>query len=89
MNDKWYVVKLITNMAGQDADPAGTVFKDRTQALVNYHNTLAAFHNASDVMYAVVELQSYNGNVEMKEIVDHIPAPEPEPEPEPEEPIEE
>lgn len=81
---KYYVVKLLTNTAGQDA-PSVNVYNDKTAALVAYHNTLSAYHNAADVLYAVVEIQNEVGNVEMKEIVDHKPIPEPE-EPEIEEP---
>lgn len=82
---KYYVVKLLTNTAGQDA-PSVTAYADKTAALVAYHNTLAAYHNAADVLYAVVELQNEVGNIELKEIVDHIPEPEPEETPaEPEE----
>lgn len=86
MGTKYYVVKLLTNTAEQDA-PSVAVYSDKTSALVAYHNTLAAYHNAEDVLYAVVELQNEIGNTELKEIVDHIPEPEPEPEPEEETPV--
>lgn len=84
--EKYYVIKLLTNTAGQDV-PSINVYADKTAALVAYHNTLAAYHNAADVLYAVVMIATENGNIEIKEIVDHIP--EPEPEPIPEEPVEE
>ena len=74
---KYYVVKLLTNTVGQDA-PSILVYTDKTAALVAYHNTLSAFHNAADVLYAVVEVMNEVGNIEMKEIVDHKPIPEPE-----------
>ena len=86
METKYYVVKLLTNTAGQDA-PSVAVYPDKTSALVAYHNILAAYHNAEDVLYAAVELQNEIGNTELKEIVDHIPEPEPEPEPEEETPV--
>ena len=51
-------------------------------AAVAYHNTLAAYHNAADVLYAVVQLQDEYGRVlggenGYREIVDHRPQPEP------------
>ena len=83
---KYYVVKLLTNTAGQDASSV-TDFTDdknksaRDKALVSYHQTLAAFHNAEDVLYAIVKIENELGNCEIMEIVDHKPTPEPEPEP--------
>lgn len=74
---KYYVIKLLTNTAGQDA-PSIDVYADKNAALVAYHNTLASYHNAEDVYYAVVEVVNEYGNCELKEIVDHTPAPEPE-----------
>ena len=85
---KYYVVKLITNTAGQDASSI-SVFDAKDKALVHYHNTLASYHNADDVLYAVVSIMNGIGNIEIKEIVDHKPEPEPEPEPQPEEIAEE
>lgn len=87
---KYYVVKLLTNTEGQDA-PSVSVFTDdenksaRDKAIVSYHQTLAMYHNADDVLYAIVQLVNEIGNVEIMEKVDHKPAPAPEPEPEPEE----
>lgn len=80
---KYYVVKLLTNTAGQDASSVSVFSDDSTKtahdkALVSYHQTLASFHNAADVLYAVVMILNEYGNVEIKEIVDHKPAPEPE-----------
>lgn len=90
---KYYVIKLLTNTAGQDA-PSIAVFTDdesktaREKAIVSYHQTLAMYHNADDVLYAVVQLVNELGNCEIMEKVDHKPAPEPEPEDEPVEPEE-
>lgn len=75
---KYYLVKLLTNTAGQDASSV-EVYDSLERAQVAYHNILAAFHNAEDVLYAVVEILASNGNPVIKEIVDHIPEPEPEP----------
>lgn len=73
---KYYVVKLLTNTAGQDA-PSVDVYGTIEQAKVAYHNTLAAYINAQDVLYAVVMIVNEYGNVESKEIVDHKVEPEP------------
>lgn len=81
---KYYLTKLLTNSQGQDGSTI-TVYDSKNAALVAYHQTLAAFHNAEDVLFAVVEIINEYGNVEIMEVVDHKPAPEPEPEPEPEE----
>lgn len=79
---KFYLVKLLTNTAGQDGSSV-EVYDSLERAQVAYHNTLAAFHNADDVLYAVVEILNENGDSQIKEIVDHRPKPEPEPESEP------
>lgn len=73
---KYYVVKLLTNTQGQDV-PSVDVYGTIEQAKVAYHNTLAAFINAEDVLYAVVMIVNEYGNVEIKEIVDHKFEPEP------------
>lgn len=80
---KHYLVKLLTNTQGQDASTVN-VYADYEGAIVAYHQILAAYHNADDVLYAVVEIQNEIGNTVIKEIVDHTPEPEPSPE-EPEE----
>lgn len=78
---KYYVLKLLTNTAGQDASSV-VVYSDdadksaHDKAVVAYHQTLATFHNADDVLYAVVMIINEYGNVEIKEIVDHKPTPE-------------
>lgn len=79
---KYYVVKLLTNTAGQDASSISVFTDDENKtahdkALVHYHQTLASFHNAEDVLYAVIEIQTEYGNVEIKEVVNHKPATEP------------
>lgn len=78
---KYYVVKLLTNTQGQDASSV-TVYESENDARVEYHNTLAAYHNADDVLYAIVQIVNEYGNCEIMEIVDHKPTPEPEPVPE-------
>lgn len=75
---KYYLIKLLTNTAGQDGSSVA-VYDNRNSALVSYHQTLASFHNAEDVLYAVVKIENEYGNTELMEIVDHKPTPEPEP----------
>ena len=77
---KYYLVKLLTNTAGQDGSSIA-VYADKDSALVAYHNVLANYHDAADVLYAVVQIMNEYGNIEQMEVVDHRPEPEP-PEPE-------
>lgn len=90
MEYRYYLVKELTNTAGQDGSTISVFANEdmetaKNNAIVNYHNTLAAFHAADDVLYAVVMIHDEYGNVlggTYKEIVDHRPEPEPGPEPE-------
>lgn len=75
---KFYLIKLLTNTQGQDGSSIA-VYPSRDKALVAYHQTLATFHNADDVLYAAVEILNENGVVIQSEIVDHRPEPQPEP----------
>lgn len=80
---KYYIVKILTNTAGQDASSVTPFVDDenktaREKAIVSYHQTLAMYHNADDVLYAIVQLVNELGNCEIMEKVDHRPAPEPE-----------
>lgn len=83
----FYVVKQLINTQGQDASSISS-FEDgenmsaEEKALVYYHGILQTYHNAPDVLYAVVQILEENGNSKIKEIVDHRPKPEPEPTPE-------
>lgn len=74
---KCYLVKILINAEGQDATSIA-VFETLESAQVSYHNTLAAFHNAEDVLYAVVELLDEYGRLigGYTEEVDHRPEPE-------------
>ena len=80
---RYYLVKLLTNTAGQDGSSI-EVFVDsedktaKEKAYIAYHNTCAAFHDAKDVLYAVVEVLTESAGVEIVEIIDHRPQPEPE-----------
>lgn len=85
--NKFYLVKFLTNTQEQDGSSLA-VYDSYAKAVVAYHQTLATFHNAADVLYAIVSIQDGNtGNTLIKEIVNHIPEPEPEPEPEEETPV--
>ena len=72
---KYYVVKLLTNTEGQDGSGVKT-YSSEKDARVAYHNTLAAFHNAADVLYAIVQIVNEYGNCEIMEIVNHKPVEE-------------
>ena len=74
---KFYLIKLLTNDKGLDGSSIA-VFDTYENALVSYHQTLATYHNAQDVLHAVVQITNYGGNVMIMEIVDHTPEPEPE-----------
>ena len=77
MPDRYYLVKINTNSKGQDAS-AIEVYDTLEKAQVAYHNTLASFHNAPDVLYAIVQIiDGLYGNLQAREIVDHRPEPEP------------
>lgn len=70
---KYNIIKYITNTAGQYSAVVAATFEDKEKALVNYHQTLSALHNASDVLRAVVKLEDEDGNCSLgcREIVDH------------------
>ena len=78
--EKYYLINELTNSQGQDGSTI-SVFsnedpeKAKSDAIVNYHNTLAAYHNASDVLYAIVQIHDGYGRVlgGYSEIVDHRP----------------
>ena len=85
MLEKFYLVKLLTNTQGQDGSSVEVYDKLETAQVV-YHQTLASYHNAQDVLYAVVEILDEYGRVVggsngYTEIVDHRTKPEPTPEP--------
>ena len=76
----YYLIGLVTNMQGQHSQTVNP-FESADLAKTNYHTKLAAFHNASDVLYAVVLILDEYG-VELKgfrEIVNKRPTPEPTP----------
>ena len=80
-----YLVKILTNTQEQDASTITAYVPEEGESTrdfdervkVAYHNILSAYHNADDVLYAVVQIVNEYGNVEIMEIVNHIPEPEP------------
>lgn len=69
---KYYLVTLLTNTAGQDGSKL-LKYDSLEAAIVAYHNTLATYHNAKDVKWAVVEILDEYGRVikAFSETVDH------------------
>lgn len=69
---KYYLIKELTNTQGQDGSTIA-VYDDLNNAIVAYHNTLASFHNAADVQFAVVQIHDMYGRVVggYTETVDH------------------
>ena len=80
MNEKYYLIKELTNTQGQDASKVEGVYNNLNSAIVAYHQLLAPLHNADDVLYAVVMIHDMYGRVVggYSETVDHRPTPEPE-----------
>ena len=70
--DKYYLIKELTNDKGQDGSSIA-VYQTLDSAVVAYHQTLASFHNAQDVLYAVVQIHDGYGRVVggYSETVDH------------------
>lgn len=71
------LIKKVTNTQGQYSCTVET-FDTEQSAKVRYHNMLAAYYNASDVLYAVVLILDAYGKelTGFREIVDKRPAPE-------------
>lgn len=78
---KYYIIKLLTNTAGQDGSKIEALYTDKENALWGYHSLCATLHKASDVLYAVVQLVNENGTCEEIDVINHRPAPAPEPTP--------
>lgn len=68
----YYLVALITNTSDQHSQTINP-FASFDLAVVNYHQKLANFHNASDVAFAVVEILDEYGRIvpNYTETVDH------------------
>lgn len=80
MNEKYYLIKELTNTQGQDDSKVEGVYDNLNSAIVAYHQLLAPLHNADDVLFAVVMIHDMYGRVVggYSETVDHRPTPEPE-----------
>lgn len=90
---RYNVLTFVTNTQNQYAAAVNSTYPDNLKgAKFKYHQLLANFQNASDVLVAAVKIVDEYGNPlsGYDEIVDNTPEPEPEPEPqpEPEEPTE-
>lgn len=72
---KYNIIKFITNTAGQYSADVSATFDELEKAKVNYHQTLATLHNASDVLTATVKIEDEYGFEVMGfvEVVDHTP----------------
>lgn len=70
---KYNILKYITNTSDQYSASVEATFDDLNAAKVNYHQTCATLHNASDVKVACVKLVTeYGYDVQgYMEIVDH------------------
>lgn len=70
--EKYYLIKELTNAQGQDGSTI-SVYPTLDNAVVAYHQTLASFHNASDVLFANVLIHDMYGRVVggYSETVDH------------------
>lgn len=72
---KYNIIKLIRNTADQYSASISATFDDLESAKVDYHQTLAALHNASDVKTATVKIEDEFGHelAGYMEHVDHTP----------------
>lgn len=70
---KYNILKFVTNTKEQYSASVSATYDNLDSAKVNYHQTLASLHNASDVKIASVKLVTeYGFDVEgFSEIVDH------------------
>ena len=77
----YYLIKIVINEQGQDGTSI-EVKSSLDSAIVAYHQTLAAYHNAQDVRHGVIEILDgsgviVGGNSGYREEVNHYPEPEP------------
>lgn len=78
---KYNVLTFVTNTENQYAAAVNSTYDDNLKgAKVKYHQLLAAFENADDVLVASVKIVDEYGNGldGFDEIVDNTPEPEPE-----------
>lgn len=72
---KYNIIKLVRNTADQYDAKVSATFDNFDSAKVNYHQTLATLHNASDVKAATVKIEDEFGHelAGFSETVDHTP----------------
>lgn len=75
---KYNLVQFIRNTADEYSASVSATFDNLESAKVNYHQTLAALHNASDVKAATVKIEDEFGHglVGYTEQVEHEEATE-------------
>ena len=76
---KYNIIKLVRNTANQYSATISATFDNLDSAKINYHQTLAALHNASDVKTATVKIEDEFGHelAGYTEQVEHAPESEP------------
>lgn len=75
MEEKFYLIIQRTNDKGQDGSTI-SVYSSKEKALIAYHQNLASFINADDLLYAVCYITNYEGVIFYSETVDHRAAPD-------------
>lgn len=59
---KYNIIKLVRNTADQYTASVSATFDNLESAKVNYHQSLAALHNVSDVKTATVKIEDEFGH---------------------------
>jgi aminoglycoside phosphotransferase (APT) family kinase protein len=59
---KYNIMKLVRNTSDQYSASVSATFDNLESAKVNYHQSLAALHNASDVKNATVKIEDEFGH---------------------------
>ena len=59
---KYNIIKLVRNTANQYSATVSATFDNLESAKVNYHQTCASLHNASDVKTATVKIEDEFGH---------------------------
>lgn len=59
---KYNIIKFVRNTADQYSASVSATFDNFDSAKVNYHQTLAALHNGSDVKTATVKIEDEFGH---------------------------
>lgn len=59
---KYNIIKLVRNTADEYSATVSATFDNLESAKVNYHQTCAALHNASDIKTATVKIEDEFGH---------------------------